>query len=245
MTKELTIAIDGPAGAGKSTVAHQVAQKLGYLYLDTGVMYRAVTYTALKRHADISDEPAIVALAEQIQIDIVTNAANDCCTHTVYVNQVDVTDHLYSASVDSHVSPVSEYAGVREAMTKQQRRFGERGGVVMVGRDIGTVVFPDADLKFYLDAAVEVRARRRWLDYQKKGRQADYDDILAALKRRDKIDSQRAVSPLQVADDAITIDTTSMNIQDVVEKVMEIIGGRLREFSQENLSHTTVEDDHD
>ena len=240
MTKDLTIAIDGPAGAGKSTIAHQVAQKLGYLYLDTGVMYRAVTYTALERHADISDEKAIVALAEGIQIDIVTNAANDGCTHTVYIDQVDVTDHLYSASVDSYVSPVSEYAGVREAMTKQQRRFGERGGVVMVGRDIGTVVLPDADLKFFLDAAVEVRARRRWLDYQGKGRQVDYDDILAALKRRDKIDSQRALSPLQAADDAIIIDTTSMNIQDVVEEVLAIVGERLH-----RVSHTTIEDDHD
>jgi cytidylate kinase len=240
MKKDLTIAIDGPAGAGKSTVAYQAARRLGYLYLDTGVMYRAVTYAALERSVDISDEAAIVSLAEQIQIDIVTPEVNDGSMHTVYVDQVDVTSHLHSAAVDSCVSPVSEYAGVRAAMTEQQRRFGERGRVVMVGRDIGTAVFPDADLKFYLDATVEVRARRRWLDYRARGRRADYDDILAALKRRDQIDSQRALSPLQAADDAIVIDTTSLSALEVLDQVMAIVEKRL-----ERVGHMTAEDNDD
>jgi cytidylate kinase len=240
MKKDLTIAIDGPAGAGKSTVAYRAAKKLGYLYLDTGVMYRAVTYAALARGVDISDEAAIVSLAEQIRIDIVTPERNDGRMHTVYVDQEDVTDHLHSAPVDSCVSPVSEYAGVRTAMTAQQRRFGKQGRVVMVGRDIGTVVFPDADLKFYLDATVEVRARRRWLDYQARGRRSDYDDILAALKRRDQIDSQRALSPLQAADDAIVIDTTMLSAREVLDHVMEIVKEHL-----DRISHTTVEDNND
>ncbi|HEC24012.1 MAG TPA: (d)CMP kinase [Chloroflexi bacterium] len=226
MSKPSLIAIDGPAAAGKTTLAHQVAERLGYLYFDTGVMYRAVTLAALERGIDISDEAAISALAEQVEIDVRPPTVDDGRTSTVYLDGEDVTNRLFSAAVDASVSAVSAYPGVRAAMTRQQRRIGERGQVVMVGRDIGTVVFPDADLKIYLDASVETRARRRWQDYQAKGQDGSYEDILASMRQRDRIDSQREIAPLRPARDAIVIDTTNMDAGAVLEYVLKIVESR-------------------
>jgi cytidylate kinase len=224
MKQPLTIAIDGPSASGKSTLAHTLAEKLGYLYFDTGVMYRAVTLAALRRGMNLADEAAVVRLAETIDIDVVPPTVDDGCDCTVLVDSEDVTLQLRSTEVDAGVSIPSAYAGVRQAMTRQQRRIGERGRVVMAGRDIGTVVLPDADLKIYLDASAEARARRRWLEYQARGRSDSYEDILAAMRRRDEIDSQRAVAPLRAAEDALVLDTTQMGVEAVLRTVLDMAG---------------------
>lgn len=220
MSRPLAIAIDGPSASGKSTLAHTLAQRLGYLYFDTGVMYRAVTLAALQREIDLADESALDKLAETVDIDVVPPMIDDGRAYTVLLDGEDVTWQIREAEVDAGVSIPSAYPGVREALTRQQRRIGERGHVVMVGRDIGTVVLPNADLKIYLDASAEARARRRWLECQAGGRSDSYDDILAAMRRRDEIDSQRAVAPLRPAADAIVLDTTHMDAQAVLDRVL-------------------------
>ncbi|MBN1311067.1 MAG: (d)CMP kinase [Anaerolineae bacterium] len=223
MSKPLTIAIDGPAASGKSTLAHALADRLGYLYLDTGVMYRAVTLAALRRGIDLADEAALDELAESVVIDVVAPTVEDGRDCTVYLDGEDVTWQIREAEVDAGVSIPSSYAGVRQALTEQQRRIGERGNVVMAGRDIGTVVLPDADLKIYLDASAEERARRRWLERRGGGRSDSYDEILAGVRRRDEIDSGRAVAPLLPAADAIVLDTTEMDAQAVLAHVMGLV----------------------
>jgi cytidylate kinase len=227
--KPTTIAIDGPAASGKSTVGAALAQQLGYVYFDTGVMYRAVTWAALDRGLDIDDEAAITRLAETIQIDVTTPSQADGRQCDVCCDDVDVTWAIRAPDVDAAVSPVSAYPGVRSAMTAQQRRIGLRGCVIMVGRDIGTVVLPEAPLKIYLDATVEERARRRYREVAARaaarGEHArSYDDILAALRRRDAIDSGRATAPLKPAADAIVIDSTSLDAAQVVAQVKILIG---------------------
>ena len=218
-----TIAIDGTAASGKSTIGELLARRLGYLYLDTGAMYRAITWVALERGLDIGDEEAITALANEIEITITRPTVDDGRQYTVYANGEDVTRQIRRPEVDASVSPVSAYPGVREALTRQQRRIGRRGSVVMVGRDIGTVVMPDADLKIYLDASVEERARRRYKELLERGESIEYEEVLAAMRRRDKIDSERKVAPLRPAEDAIIIDTTEMTVDEVLAKVMELV----------------------
>lgn len=210
------IAIDGPAASGKSTVAGLLAEWLGYVYFDTGVMYRAVTWVALQQGLSIADEGGVSALAEAIHIEVTRPTADDGRQYTVLVDGQDVTWDLRRPDVDHGVSPVSAYAGVRRALTAQQRRLGLRGGIVMAGRDIGTVVLPEADLKIYLDATVEERARRRWQELQLRDPLADYAVVLAAMKRRDSIDSSRALAPLCPADDARVLDTTALGIEEVL-----------------------------
>jgi cytidylate kinase len=221
-----TIAIDGPAAAGKSTVGELLAEKLGYLYFDTGVMYRAVTWAALQRGISIEDEDAVSKLAQEADIDVLPPTMDDGRQYTVQVDGQDVTWNLRTAQVDRHVSPVSAYRRVRQALTAQQRRIGQRGKVVMVGRDIGTVVLPEAPLKVYLDATVEERARRRCQENERRGQPCVYADILRDMQRRDMIDSSRTAAPLCAADDAVVIDTTDLSIAQVVQRIEQLIEGR-------------------
>ncbi len=217
------IAIDGPAASGKSTIGLKLAKALGYLFFDTGVMYRAVTWLALERGIDIRDEAAVTALAEEAHIDVAPASQPDGRTCDVLVNGQDITWEARSPQVEANVSPVSAYRGVRSALTRQQRRIGQRGDVVMVGRDIGTVVLPNADLKIYLDASAEERARRRYLEIQARGGQADYEEILRKVRERDRIDSTRDVAPLKAAEDAIVVDSDKLTADEVFEQVLALV----------------------
>ncbi|MFN2272663.1 MAG: (d)CMP kinase [Anaerolineae bacterium] len=221
-----TIAIDGPAASGKSTVGELLAQRLGYLYFDTGVMYRAVTWAALDRGIPIEDEAAVVALAGNLHIDVSPPTAGDGRQYTVLADGVDITWEIRTPAVNANVSPVSAYPGVRREMVRQQRRVAQGGRVVMVGRDIGTVVLPDADLKIYLDASVEERARRRWVEERERGENSDYEVVLASMRRRDRIDSSREASPLRAAEDAVVLDTTALDIEGVMAEVACLIEER-------------------
>jgi len=225
----LTIAIDGTVASGKSTIGKLLAERLGYTYLDTGAMYRAVTWIALQQGINIADEEVITALAESMVINITRPTVDDGRQYTVYANGEDVTWEIRRPEVDANVSPVSAYPGVRQALTEQQRRMGRQGRIVMVGRDIGTVVLPEADLKIYLDATVEERARRRYREILERGEEADYKEVLASMRRRDKIDSQREAAPLRPADDAVIIDTTELSIAEVLAEVEELV--KYSEFS--------------
>ena len=216
------IAIDGPAASGKSTLGRRLADSLGYLFFDTGVMYRAVTWIALQRGLNLGDEAAVTDLAEKIQIDVAPASKDDGRVCDVMVEGKDITWETRRPEVDANVSIVSAYRGVRSAMSKQQRRIGLRGCVVMVGRDIGTVVLPEADLKIYLDASAQQRARRRSNEIKARGNEADYEDILANMIERDRIDSTRDVAPLRAADDAVVIDSDSMSADEVFEKAKRL-----------------------
>ncbi len=222
--KPTIITIDGPAASGKSTIAAELARKLDYLYFDTGVMYRAATWAALDRGVAIADETAVTKLTESLQIDVEPPSMNDGRQYDVLCDGVDVTWAIRSPEVDANVSPVSVYPGVRSALTAQQRRIGLRGHVVMVGRDIGTVVLPEAPLKIYLDASLEERARRRYREVQARGEQSQtYEDILDNVKSRDAIDSSRATAPLKPAWDAVVIDSTDLSVAEVIARVEQLI----------------------
>jgi cytidylate kinase len=216
------IALDGPAASGKSTLGLRLAGALGYLFFDTGIMYRAVTWIALRGGMDLRDETAITTLAENVQIDIRPASKDDGRTCDVVIDEKDVTWEIRGTNVDANVSRVSAYAGVRKALSEQQRRIGLRGKVVMVGRDIGTVVLPEADLKIYLDASGEERAKRRHGEITARGDDADYDEILKKVIERDRIDSTRAVAPLRPADDAVIIDSDKLDAEEVFQQVLEL-----------------------
>ncbi len=213
------VAIDGPAASGKTTIANQLAERWKYLFFDTGVMYRAVTWLALEKQIPIKDEPAVSALAEKIQIDVEPPSKDDGREYDVLVDGVDVTWLLRSPKVDAKVSKVSAYPAVRKALTKQQRRIGLRGKVIMVGRDIGTVVLPEADLKIFLDASINERARRRFNQRIDRGEQVEFPKILKKLKKRDKIDSTREIAPLRVASDAVVINTDTLSVAEVLSEI--------------------------
>jgi CMP/dCMP kinase len=213
------ITIDGPASSGKSTVAAILAKELAYLYFDTGVMYRAVTYGVLQANISLLDEPGITALAEKVKIDISEPSVSDGRQYDVLMDGIDITWEIRTRLVDQHVSQVSAYAGVRKAMTYQQRQIGLRGKVVMAGRDIGTVVLPEAKVKIYLDASSEERARRRFKELIDRGEAANYESILAGIKKRDEIDSTRQIAPLKPAEDAVIINTDHLSVSEVVEKI--------------------------
>jgi cytidylate kinase len=224
-TRPSTIAIDGPAASGKSTIGELLAQRLGYVYLDTGVMYRAVTWAALAHDTAIEDEAAVTALAERLKIDIVLPTIDDGRQYTVLADDQDVTWEIRRPKVNRAVSPVSAYPGVRAALSEQQRRIGHKGQIVMVGRDIGTVVLPDADLKIYLDATLRERARRRYRETLARGEPANYRQVLASVRLRDKIDSGRAAAPLRPAGDAVVVDTTLLSVEQVLDKVLALVDG--------------------
>ena len=219
------IAIDGPAGSGKSTIAERIAELLGYLYLDTGAMYRAVTLAALRQEIDIDNEVEVTSIAQKIELDIQPPTIEDGRSYTVILDSEDVTWLIRSPEVEAFVSQVSTYQGVRDAMTARQREIGLRGNVVMAGRDIGTVVLPDADLKIYLDASVEERAHRRYEESLSRKEDVSYEEVLKALGDRDHIDSTRDLAPLKPAEDAILIDTTNMTIDEVVTLVFGLVRG--------------------
>jgi len=213
------IAIDGPAASGKSTLGRRLADSLGYLFFDTGVMYRAVTWITLQRGVEVQEESSVTHLAETVQIDIRPPSKEDGRACDVLADGVDITWETRTPEVEANVSPVSTYRGVRQALASQQRRIGLRGRVVMVGRDIGTVVLPEANLKVYLDASAQERARRRYTEIINRGGKADYEQILAGVRTRDEIDSTRAFSPLRAASDAIIIDSDMLNADEVFAKV--------------------------
>ncbi len=221
-TSPSIIAIDGPAASGKSTLGRRLADELGYLFFDTGVMYRAITWLALQRGVDVNDETAVTSLAETAQIDVASPSQEDGRACDVLADGQDITWETRRHEVDANVSVVSAYAGVRKALSEQQRRIGKRGRVVMVGRDIGTVVLPEADLKVYLDATADERARRRYDEVRARGENPDYQEILDKVIQRDHIDSTRAVAPLRPAEDAVILDSDKLDADEVFQRVKDL-----------------------
>lgn len=222
MMKKLTIAIDGPAGAGKSSVAKVLAARLHYLYIDTGAMYRAFTWAVQQQQVALDDDQAVNKLLAAIDIRLQPLA--DICR--VFVNGTEVTDAIRTQQVSSQVSAVAALPQVREKLVALQRQMAKDGGVILDGRDIGTVVLPDADLKIFLTASVASRARRRYLEMQQKGSQETYAEIAESIQQRDDMDSHRAVSPLKKADDAVVVDNSELDLQQTAEAILQLIKGR-------------------
>lgn len=231
------VAIDGPAGSGKSTIGFAVAGQLDYLYFDTGIMYRAVTYAVLVAGGAIADEAVVTEAAHRAHIDLAapTHDHTDGRYCSVLLDGVDITWAIRTPEIDRNVSPVAAYPGVRAALTHQQqriaRRYGagtaDKPGIVMVGRDIGTVVVPEAAAKIFMDATAEERAQRRHAELLARGRDVPYAEVLSDIHRRDEIDSQRAVAPLHPAADAVILDTTALTPQQVVERVIDVVRQRV------------------
>lgn len=215
--KQIAIAIDGPAAAGKSTVAKIVAHKLGYLYIDTGAMYRALTSKALEYRLSLDDEEALATLLENTVIELQQNQLGQ----RVLLDGIDVTAEIRSPEVTNNVTHIAKHASVRADMVKRQQALALNTGVVMDGRDIGTYVLPNAEVKIFLIASVDERAKRRYDENIEKGFTVDLEELRAEILARDLSDSQREVSPLVKAEDAIEIDTTSLSIQDVAERILK------------------------
>ncbi|HXU19003.1 MAG TPA: (d)CMP kinase [Verrucomicrobiae bacterium] len=216
MTRKLIIAIDGPVGSGKSTLARRVATMMGYIYIDTGAMYRAMALKAQRRGISLDAQDELTALAGETRIDL---RANDA-TQQVFLDGEDVTGAIRTSDVAQAASKVAVVPGVRRVLVAEQRRAGERGGVVMEGRDIGSVVFPDAHLKIFLTASPEIRAERRWLEHQQKGDAIDLARTLVEIHERDRRDREREISPLVRAPDAVVVDSTAMEAEEVARLVV-------------------------
>lgn len=220
MVKPIQIAIDGPAGAGKSSVAKALAKRLNFIYLDTGAMYRAVTYCALQQGIAFDDEQAIEQLLQEIQLQFKEDADGN---QSLWCNGKDISQAIRTGEVSSHVSAIAMLPVVRREMVRQQQRIAADHDVIMDGRDIGTTVLPQAQYKFFLTASLEERARRRGSELEEKGEIVDYEQLKEEIAIRDKKDSQREVSPLQKAADAILIDTSNLDFLAVIEKLFSII----------------------
>jgi len=226
MFRRFIVAIDGPAGSGKSTSAKLVAQRLNFLYIDTGAMYRAITFLAIKNNI-LNDHEEITMLANSCEMKMEFIEGNT----KIQVDGVDLTDEIRSPEVNSHVSDISKIAGVREALVKKQRVMAaENDGVVMEGRDIGTVVFPDADVKIYLTATIDERSHRRAKEFAEQGKSIPVEEVRDNLVQRDKIDSTRAVSPLSKAQDAIEVDTSNTTIEEQVEIILRHVNKKRSKF---------------
>lgn len=223
MSLPSTIAVDGPAGSGKSTVSFAIAQRLNYLFVDTGAFYRAITWLALEKRIDPGDLARVTLLTQQAHLDITPDLANDGRQYTFLAEGKDITHTLHLPDVDAYVSKVAANSGVRAALVDAQRALAVRGRVIMAGRDIGTVILPDADLKIYIDASLEQRARRRYEQRLRNGERADYQEILAGLLSRDKTDSERENAPLLRAPDAVNLDTTHLTLEQAIETAYQII----------------------
>lgn len=216
--KNISIAIDGPAGAGKSSIAQAVAEKLDILYIDTGAMYRAVTLSIIRNHINLEDMESVKCLIEKIDISIKNNK--------IYLNGEDVTEKIRTQEVNKLVSPVSAVPCIREKLVELQRKVASNNSVIMDGRDIGTNVLINADIKIFLTASVDERARRRYKELKGKGYEVDYESIKQDIYVRDKNDSSRAVNPLKKAEDALLIDTTCISIEDVIDEILSIVKER-------------------
>lgn len=219
MSKKLIIAIDGPAGAGKSTVSKALAKKLGYTYIDTGAMYRALAWKALQLGLPLHDERQLTELAETSTIAL----QGEPDELRVFIDDQEVTDAIRTQQISEATSIISTISGVRRAIVAEQRRMGQAGGVVLEGRDIGTQVFPHADVKFYLDADLNVRAERRWADERAQGRALTLAQALQEVEARDRRDQERQDSPLRRPEDAIYIDSSSQSVEEVVDEMLEFI----------------------
>jgi cytidylate kinase len=234
MRPRLTIAIDGPAGSGKSTVARRVAALLGYLYMDSGAMYRAVALKAIERQLGFDDEAKLEALARQTHIELKPPLPEQEAAglkNRVYLDGREVTREIRMADVAQAASRLAMLGGVRKVLVGEQQRAGQGGGVVMEGRDIGTVVFPAAELKIFLDAAPETRAERRWKEHLEKGESPTVEEVLQEVRERDQRDRERKVSPLVRAKDAVLIDNTAMDSEETARLIVLLAEERQKENS--------------
>ncbi|GAA0369569.1 (d)CMP kinase [Bacillus horti] len=221
--QRINIALDGPAGAGKSTVAKRMADKLGYIYIDTGAMYRALTWKALQVQVDVHDEQQLVALLNNCEIRLEPGENGQ----KVYVDDEDVTNPIREREVTNQVSFVASHEAVRLEMLRLQRELAKERGVVMDGRDIGTHVLPTAEIKIFLSASIQERAERRFLELQQKGEQITLAELEEEIKKRDEIDSQRKTAPLRKAEDAVEIDSTGLSIEQVVQQIVTLVQQKL------------------
>jgi cytidylate kinase len=217
----MVIAIDGPAAVGKTTVGQKLAHRLHFVCFDTGIMYRAITYAVIQTGMDYRDETKVSALAWKVDIDILPPSSDDGRMNDVLLDGKDVTWQIRRPEVNSLVSEVSAYPEVRKAMTEQQRKIASKGSVVMLGRDIGSVVLPDAPCKIYLDASQEVRAERRFTEEQAANRKITYQQVLDSIRHRDELDSNRKMAPLVIPDDALVIDTDALHVDEVVDVIYD------------------------
>lgn len=222
-TKKITIAIDGPAGAGKSSISKVVANELGYLYIDTGAMYRGVTWAVLDSHVDVKNQNDVEALLPTLDLTLEPTAS--ACK--VFVKGQDVTDLIRQQQINENVSTIASYKGVREYLVERQQAMAAIGGVILDGRDIGSVVLPDAELKIYLTASVDARAKRRWLEVQGTFNEQPLEDIKKNVESRDEMDKNRDESPLVCVEDAIVVDSSNMTFEETVEHILHLVQERI------------------
>ena len=222
-THKIAVAVDGPAGAGKSSISKIVAKKLGYLYIDTGAMYRSVTWAVLHNHIDVNNQKAVEALLPEL--DLTMEASDDSCK--VFIAGQDVTDFIRTPQVNNAVSIVASYKGVRQYLVERQRLMAEAGGVILDGRDIGSVVLPNAELKIYLTASVEARAMRRYLEVKGTVNEQTLEDIKDSVMQRDDMDKNRKESPLIQVEDAVLVDSSEMTFDETVEHILHIVQERI------------------
>ncbi|MDU3603081.1 MAG: (d)CMP kinase [Veillonella sp.] len=222
-THKIAVAVDGPAGAGKSSISKIVAKKLGYLYIDTGAMYRSVTWAVLHNHIDVNNQKAVEALLPEL--DLIMEASDDSCK--VFIAGQDVTDFIRTPQVNNAVSIVASYKGVRQYLVERQRLMAEAGGVILDGRDIGSVVLPNAELKIYLTASVEARAMRRYLEVKGTVNEQTLEDIKDSVMQRDDMDKNRKESPLIQVEDAVLVDSSEMTFDETVEHILHLVQERI------------------